>query len=68
VAEGARRVGRDEVASAVSRGKAAIAARAGVLSEVFVIVSVRLEGEGKGVCVVCVRGESVKPAHHPKAE
>ena len=67
MAEGAQRVGRDEVASAVSRGKAAIAARAGVLSEVFVIVGC-LKGEDEGVCVVRVRGESVEPAHHPKAE
>ncbi len=61
VAGGAtRRVGGDEIASAVSRGKAAITVRVVVLSEVFVIVVACLKGENEGVCAVRVSGEGVE--------
>ena len=48
-----------------SRGRVAIAVRAIVLNEVFVIVITRLEGEDEGVCVVRISGEGIEPTHHP---
>jgi len=65
---GARRVGDSGETKLGSRGRVAIAARAIVLNEVFVIVVTRLEGEDEAVCVVRISGESVEQTHHPGAE
>ncbi len=60
MAGGARCVGGDEIASAVSCRKVVIAVRAVVLSEVFVIIVACLKGEDKGVCAGRVSGEGVE--------
>ena len=66
MAGSARRVRADEVASAVSRGKAAIAAGSAKLGGVVVVVG--FEGEDEGICAMRVSGEGIEPTHHPCAE
>jgi len=56
----ARYVRGEEITSAVLHGKAAVAVRAVVLSEVFIIVVACLKGEDEGVCAVRVSGEGVE--------
>jgi hypothetical protein len=63
-AAGTRSVSGNKVSHVVSHRKAAVIARMGELRRVIV----GFEREGKGVCVMHVSGEGVKPAHHPSAE
>ena len=51
--------------SAVLRGKAVVAARTSMSSNVFIIVVTHLEQEDEDVGVICASGEGVKPTHHP---
>jgi len=59
-------VGGDELAGVILRGKAAVAAKAGALSEVIVIVGGR-EREDECVCAMRVSGEGVGGAGHVAA-
>ena len=59
-----RSVSRNKISCAVSRRKAAVAARTVELRRVFV----GFEREGEGVCAMCVSGEGIELAHHPSAE
>jgi hypothetical protein len=63
-AAGMRSVSRNKVSCAVSHMKAAVTARTGELHRVIV----GFEREGKGICMMHVSGEGVKPAYHPSAK
>jgi len=65
-AAGTRHVGRDEVTSAVSCGKAAVMAGSARLSRVFLVIG--FKGEDEGICTMRISGEGIEPTHHPCAE
>ena len=65
-AESARHVGGDEVASAVLRRKAAVAAGSGRLCGIFFVVG--FKGEDEGICAMHISGGGVEPTHHPCAK